>query len=425
MKGSFSFFGLPLGITSTFWFLVGHFRSISEGIKKRQKKKKRNKYSLSDIAVIIPAHNEEKAITPCIRSVKQSLKPNQIYIASDGSTDKTYQMAKKEGCHVANIMPGKGKAKALVYTIKRFRLYQHYKFVMILDADTRLDKNYLPRAISMFNDPDIAVVFPSARIHWPQHIIPKFSLYLISYRERLNRLLQFFYMYGQTWKYLNASYVAPGFATIYRSRVLKQLEIDTPGLLIEDFNLAFQLHKRKLGKMGYDPSFIGWDQHPDNLRDYWKQVQRWNIGFFQTVRKNGIWLSFFYFSMVLFSLEVWLNTFFILCLPFLLFYYLIPLLPNTPFFQTYHTFYSQFGLFRNVPLMTIVISTFLFDYLMTVVIGLMGKKPQFIFYGLFYFFMHYVTSLILLSSIIPGFFGTSDGKWVSPKRLDKSLTGVS
>jgi poly-beta-1,6-N-acetyl-D-glucosamine synthase len=223
MKGLF--FGIPIGITSTFWFLMGLSRAIVEHIQSRKKKTIRNKYKISDIAVIIPAHNEEKAIIDCIRAVKQTISPQNIYVASDGSTDKTHRRARAEGCHAVNIMPGKGKAKALVYLIKRFKLYQRYKFVMILDADTRIDKTYIPLALPLFNDPDMSVVFPTARIHWPKHKMPRKELFYIAYRERLNRLLQYFFMYGQTWKYMNASYVAPGFATIYRSRVLRKLNI--------------------------------------------------------------------------------------------------------------------------------------------------------------------------------------------------------
>lgn len=422
MKGLF--FGIPLGITSTFWFIAGFLRAITEGLHARKKKKVRNKYKIADIAVIIPAHNEEKAIIDCVRAVKKTVSPSNIYVASDGSTDKTYRRARAEGCHTINILPGIGKAKALVKLIETFKLYKKYKFIMIIDADTRIDKTYIPLALPLFNDPEISVVFPSARIHWPDHKMPRRELFYIAYRERLNRLLQYFFMYGQTWKYLNASYVAPGFATIYRSRVLRKLEIDTPGLLIEDFNLAFQLHKKRLGKMGYHPSFIGWDQHPNNLKDYWNQVERWNIGFFQTVRKNGIWPSFFYVSMVIFSIEVWINSFFVLLLPLLILYHIGLAFPSIPILGYYSQLYHDYGLFTNVPFTTILLSIFVFDYLMTVVIGLMNKKPQFAIYGLFFFIMHYVTSLILISSIIPGFFGRSDGKWVSPKRLDKNLTGA-
>ena len=64
----------------------------------------------------------------------------------------------------------------------------------------------------------------------------------------------------------------------------------------------------------------------------------------------------------------------------------------------------------------VVIGVFLIDYAFTVIIGFLNKKPQFVIYGLFFFFMHYVTSLILISSIIPGFFSTSKGRWTSPGR---------
>ena len=75
--------------------------------------------------------------------------------------------------------------------------------------------------------------------------------------------------------------------------------------------------------------------------------------------------------------------------------------------------------YKNLSLEFIVISIFLIDYLVTVIIGLTHRKPQFIFYGLFFFFMHYVTSLIMISAFIPGFFGNADGKWVSPTRRDE------
>ena len=213
------------------------------------------------------------------------------------------------------------------------------------------------------------------------------------------------------------NYVIPGFATIYRSEILQQIELDAPGLLIEDFNAAFEVHKKKLGKIGFHPSCIGWVQHPDSLRDYWKQVRRWNIGFFQTVRKNGIWPSFFWLFLWVFSLEVFLNSLFILSFPVLIPYLILSGNPVAlsgllPFVNTYR----QFGPFQSVTLWDIILVQFIIDYAFTVIIGLINKKPQFIFYGLFFFFMHYVTALILISSLIPGFFRSSQGRWTSPTR---------
>jgi len=414
---------MPLGISSGFWLLVGILRSVFEIFDKRKNNNETHKYKTSNIAVVIPAHNEELVIKACIRALKQSIDKKQIYVASDGSTDKTYIKARSEQVKVVDINPGIGKAKALVHTIKKFNLFKKYKFIFIVDADTKIDKYFATRALGLFEDKEIKVIFGTARINWPSHIIPRLGLYFVAYRERLNRMLQFFFMYGQTWKYTNVPYVIPGFATIYRSKTLKKLKIDTPGILIEDFNLAFQFHRKKLGKIGYSPTLVGWDQHPDNLVDYWKQVRRWNIGFFQTVKKNGIWPSFFWASLGLFMFEITLHAIFLLFVPFLALYWLSPwLLGNLPLYDSFVNLYRQFGPFQNVNIITILVSIFLYDYGMTIVFGLMGKKPQFAIYGLFFFFMHYVTSLILVSSIIPGFFGKSEGRWISPKRYSVGLT---
>ena len=362
----------------------------------------------SDVAVVLPAYNEELVIRGAIRALKKLVDKKQIYVVSDGWNDRTYEIATEEGCNTYLLDPNKGKAKAMVHLIKYYNLYDKYKLIFILDADTKPDINFLKRALPLFDDPDIGVVFASSQIKWPRHIVPKLKYYFVAYRERLNRMLQYFLLYGQTWKYTSVNYVIPGFATIYRSDVLRKLEIDTPGILIEDFNLAFQFHKKKLGKLGYSPSIIGWDQYPDNLVDYWKQVRRWNIGFFQTVRKNGVWLSFFWLTLGVFSFEVILNSIFLLFLPLIVASLLWPDI-LTDFYRTYIPFHVS-GLWY------LFLTVFLIDYIITVVIGLINKKPQLIFYGLFFFPMHYITSLILISSIIPGFFGSSSGQWVPPTR---------
>ncbi|MDO8658245.1 MAG: glycosyltransferase [Candidatus Levybacteria bacterium] len=408
-------FGLPLGISFTVWTIAGILRYLSERISGSKKQIQKPGFSPSDIAAVIPAHNEELIIRRCIQALRKVLNKNQIYVVSDGSTDKTYRRARLEKCHVSNLLPGRGKAKGLKYLFTRYKLFERYKFIFIVDADTNMDPTCLIHALPLFNDKNVGVVFASSQIKWKQHIIPKLSYYFISYRDRLNRLLQYCFVYGQTWKYTNVIYVIPGFATIYRSEILEKLEIDTPGLLIEDFNLAFQFHKKKLGKIGYNPAMIGWDQYPTNLSDYWKQVRRWNIGFFQTVKKNGLWLSFFWLTLGVFSIEIVLNSIFLIFLPLYFLSLFSSVLSFPPITMLSYAF-SSFSIYKNVTPTDILIGIFLIDYTITVVIGLVNKKPQFIFYGLFFFFMHYITSLILISSLIPGFFGKSRGLWTSPKR---------
>ena len=417
-------FGLPLGISITFWTIVGLLRLVTTTFFSFAKIKNNGEVlKPSDIAVLLPAHNEEVVVRDSIKALVNLVDQKQIYVVSDGSNDKTHRRAKMENCHVSKLDPGRGKAKAMLYLIKRFHLFERYKLIFIVDADTRIDINFLKKALPFFEDPKIGAVFATARITWPPHIIPRLKYYFIAYRERLNRMLQYFMIYGQTWKYTNAPYVIPGFATIYRSKILSQLEMDTPGILIEDFNLALQFYKKKLGRVGYSPGIIGWDQHPDNLKDYWNQVRRWNIGFFQSVRKNGVWPSFFWLALGIFSLEVFIHSIFLLLLPLAIISLLIPILPfANEVLDGYRSFYQTFGFYKDLTLMDIFIFVFLFDYIMTVVIGLINKKPQFVFYGIFFFFMHYVTALILISSLIPGFLGSSKGRWSSPARRTEGAT---
>lgn len=417
-------FGSFFGPSFIFWAVIGIIRLILERLTKSKSARAKNIYKVSDIAAIVPAHNEELVIESCIDYLKKSLKPSQIYVTSDGSQDKTYKVAKSQKVKASDLAPGRGKAKAIVYTIRKHQLFKRYKLIFIVDADTKIDKLFLKRALPLFNDGVTAVVFGKATIYWPQHLIPKLKYYFIAYRERLNRILQYFLIYGMTWRYSNVTFVVPGFCALYRSEILKKLEIDTPGLLIEDFNLAFQIHRKKLGTVGYSPSSIGWDQHPNNLKDYWNQVRRWNIGFFQTIRANGFFFSFFYIALIIFSVEVFLSAIFTLILPLLLVYLVLPLIfpPATnSLVAAFASFYQSFGPYKYVTFRDILIWLYVFDYGTTVVIGLTHKKPQFIFYGLFFFFMHFVTSLILVSSLIPGFLGKSVGRWNSPARRAESI----
>ena len=103
-------------------------------------------------------------------------------------------------------------------------------------------------------------------------------------------------------------------------------------------------------------------------------------------------------------------------MPILIFFWIASLLSDIhPIFATISSFYESFGPYQHV---TWIYLAFIltYDYFMSISFGLIGKKPQFAIYGLGFIFMHYVTSLILISSIIPGFFGSSNGKWISPKR---------
>jgi cellulose synthase/poly-beta-1,6-N-acetylglucosamine synthase-like glycosyltransferase len=189
--------------------------------------------------------------------------------------------------------------------------------------------------------------------------------------------------------------------------VLKRIEIDAPGLIIEDFNMTFEVHKKKLGKIAYTPKTIGIHQDPYILSDYIKQVQRWNVGFFQTVKRHGIWPSMFWLATTSYYTELLLFAIFIGIAPTFLILFLFngfqPI--AVPFYYGYLRFSDFF------------IGIFLMDYLLTIIAFLVERKKMLLFYGLGFIFLRYIDSLIYLGSPIIALTKKHSGTWKSPKRL--------
>ncbi len=415
VAGLYAFFTLS-GITVTFWALVGLLRFFTErlthiGKKILQVRPRKQEILVQDVAVIVPAHNEELTIARTIASVLHLVEPHQVHIGSDASTDRTVEICRKYGCNVADIFPNKGKAGVLKHLIDHFELSKKYKAVMIVDADTEIDKNYLKHALPFFNDPDICAVAGHAIPHWKKHFWPEWQMIIVAYRVRLYRMLQAVMRYGQTWKYTNVSAIIPGFCSIYRSSILPSIDITAPGLIIEDFNMTFEVHHKKLGKIAYTPKCFGISNEPTNFKDYSKQVKRWNLGFWQTVRKHGFWPSLFWLSTAIFQIEMIVVCIFFLPVPF---FFLVFLLTG---FQPIHIEFPDFLPYViDVRFQDLFLGVFLMDYLLTVVIAFVENKPSLLLYGLTFFFLRFVDVVLYLYSIPLAFFVKSTGRWVSPKR---------
>lgn len=366
---------------------------------------------VEEVAAIIPAHNEELTIAKTINSLKQMMSAKNIYVGSDASTDKTVEIVKKLGCNVFDINPNKGKAGVLSFLIEHFELIDRYGAIIIVDADSELDKNYLTKALPLFDDPKVIAVAAHIKSKWQNHFSPKLSRLFCAYRVRLYRILQTMMRYGQTWKYTNVTSIIPGFASIYRTSALQYINIDAPGLIIEDYNMTFEVHHNKIGKIAYNPKVFAMSQDPINFKDYFKQIKRWNLGFWQTVRRHGFWFSLFSFTTGLFILEMALYGIFFLLVPIILVWFIshsfVPI--NLPFALPILNI-SQLSFFD------IIIGVFLMDYFITIVISLLEKKPVLLIYGLTFIILRYIDTFIFLYTLPLAFITKSDGRWVSPQR---------
>ncbi|MBZ9652544.1 glycosyltransferase family 2 protein [Psychroflexus montanilacus] len=113
-----------------------------------------------DIAIVIPAYNEEKFIQRCLDSLlSQTLKAKKILVVDDGSTDSTAELVEKlSKLHMSldviskdksfHHKPGSKIVEAFNFGLKNIDI--QYDIVCKFDADLIFPKNYLEILVKAF-----------------------------------------------------------------------------------------------------------------------------------------------------------------------------------------------------------------------------------------------------------------------------------
>ena len=83
-----------------------------------------------NVTAIIPAYNEEQTIKDVIRPLVASSLVDEVFVISDGSTDRTKEVAEKAGARVHEI-PRKGKGGAMMYAVAQ----TDSQIIAFFDAD--------------------------------------------------------------------------------------------------------------------------------------------------------------------------------------------------------------------------------------------------------------------------------------------------
>ncbi|MER5390648.1 glycosyltransferase family 2 protein [Saccharopolyspora sp. NPDC002686] len=370
---------------------------------------------VDDVAVLMPAHNEEAVIVDSIAAITALVPAENVHVVSDGSTDRTVELARECGVQVISTARNVGKAGALKEAIRRFALVERYPVVMLLDADTHVQPGYFDAALRLFDDPEVVAVAGCVKTTWRGRGLGAIGKLVAFHRQRIYTMTQYLLKFGQTWRRTNATHIVPGFASLYRTEVLPRIEVNPPGLVIEDFNMTFEVYQKRLGKVGFTPAAVAATQDPGTLKDYVKQCKRWALGLWQTVRLHPPRANLFTAMLALLLLEMLTSSVLLVVLPVVLVALLLPaLLPgllDVPVLGEAHQFVSGFAT-PSALLFGVLIP----DLALTCIVALLQRQPRYLLVGLLFLPLRVLDAAIALYAIPGAWLTKSSGRWRSPDR---------
>jgi glycosyltransferase involved in cell wall biosynthesis len=185
-----------------------------------------------NISVVIPAFNEEKRISACLKSIaNQTYKPLEVIVVDNNSTDKTVQIAKSFGVEVI-IEKQQG------VTFARNRGFNSAKGEIIArtDADTIVPSNWLERINDHFEKDKNLDAVSGPAIFGLRFFTPIVRLLVF---EANKRIFGHYGLYGPNFAIKKSAW----------ERVKDEVCMDDERVH-EDTDLS--IHIGKVGKIGYD-----------------------------------------------------------------------------------------------------------------------------------------------------------------------------
>ncbi len=416
---------LILGLNTLFWTAVGIGRFMVGHLRPHRPTAAGQRFGTENVAVLIPAHNEEAVLYDSLMAASMLLPLSQIHVVSDGSSDRTVAIAEEFGVNVIDLNPNRGKAGALAYAIEHFELERRFGVMLLLDADTRLSPDYLKTGLPLFNEPGVVAVAGRVKCLWDPPPRTAMGRLLVSYRSRLYAVVQLLVKYGQAARWANVVSIVPGFASMYRTDILHRIDITAAGLVIEDFNMTFDVHAKKLGRIAFRPNCaVAYTQDPDTWHDYRNQIRRWTLGYWQTVRRHGLrHVGRFWVSLTLQVFELITSSIILLSM--------LPLMAFEIYTETLARRYGGVIVAGHEVVGTlaprfVVLGFLVPDLALTIFAAIALRRPSLLLLAPVFPFLRFVDAYVCLRSIPPSVWRTrSNGRWISPTRRKTTSPSIS
>ncbi len=230
-----------------------------------------------DVAVLIPAYNEEKVIERTVRAVLASDYPNlRVIVIDDGSKDRTLDVARRAFGADARVLlltkPNSGKAEALNFGLQ----HVDEEIFIGIDADTVIAPDAISRLVPHFLDARIGAMAGNAKVGNRVNLWTRWqALEYVTSQNFERRALDI----------LGAVSVVPGAIGAWRTSAVREAGAYHVDTVAEDADLTMALLERGY-RVEYEDRALAYTEAPVNARGLMRQRFRWSFGILQAVWKH-------------------------------------------------------------------------------------------------------------------------------------------
>ncbi len=273
---AFEILYLALLFFATYWISFHLVYWFENREKFKQNPKPLKDENLPRISLIVPAYNEEGVIAETIGKLKEVNYPRdklEIVVIDDGSKDRTYEIAKRLESRQIKVLtkPNTGKASTLNFGIRKSK----NEFIAVIDADSYMEKNALRECMKYFDEDKVAAVVSHVLVSKRKNFWEKMQ----SMENFINATTR------KSQEFPNVIGVTPGTLSLYRKKILTELDGFDERNLVEDVEIAYRiLRKGYKIRMAFDA--MVYSIYPTTFRKWWGQKTRWVIGGVQTLLKH-------------------------------------------------------------------------------------------------------------------------------------------
>ncbi len=145
------------------WIVLGRIRRCGRGESDQS-------VTGEQLSIIIPARNEELNLPTLLRSLaSQSVRPREVIVVNDASTDRTAELAQQHSARVINSQPLPDGWRGKTWACHQGSQAATGETFLFLDADTWFEPEGLRRVLAEFKQVGGGVLSVA-----PHHVVQKF-----------------------------------------------------------------------------------------------------------------------------------------------------------------------------------------------------------------------------------------------------------